>query len=996
MSLSAILIPPTLDAKQALRLRRFGLAALSYALTAAMVGAAWSFGALPAAAALDVAIAYFAINVGIYAAIRSGFNLRFGDPSLTRFQMLTAITVVMYIAYHMDHAREVALFGCFIVYFFGAFYLDTRGFTVITLYTLAAYAAVINLVMQFRPEAIHDVRSAWMSWLMLAGFLPCVSIVGGQINKLRRRLRESEARFRSLTEMSSDFYWESDAEHRLSVRSLSKSGAKSARGQRAQAGKRSWEIPYLSPDESGWDAHRAGLAARRPFRNFEFSRPGANGSERHFSVSGDPVFDEDGRFKGYRGVGTDMSARKRSEERLHLAASVFTYAREGIVITDAEGNIIEVNDAFSRITGYGREEVIGRNPRVLKSGRQDKNFYAAMWHDLIENAYWSGEIWNRRKNGEVYAEMLTISAVHDAQGNIRHYVALFSDITSLKEHELQLEHIAHYDALTMLPNRVLLADRLQQAMAQVQRRGQPLAVAYLDLDGFKAINDNHGHEAGDQLLVAIAARMKQVLREGDTLARLGGDEFVAVLLDLADIHGSEPILARLLQAAAQPVHTGDLALQVSVSLGISFYPQADDVDADQLLRQSDQAMYQAKLAGKNCYHVFDAEQDRSVRGRHESLDHIRQALTAREFVLHFQPKVNMRTGAVIGAEALIRWQHPERGLLAPAVFLPVIEDHPLAVEVGDWVIDSALTQIEIWRAAGLNIPVSVNVGARQLQQAAFVERLRLILAAHSGIGPGDLEIEVLETSALEDVARVSEVIEACREIGVTFALDDFGTGYSSLTYLKRLPVTLLKIDQSFVRDMLDDPDDLAILQGVLGLARAFRREVIAEGVETPEHGTLLLHLGCEQAQGYGIARPMPAGELPGWCSAWRTYPEWSNLRSVSQDDLPLLFAGVEHRAWVRAIEEYLKGERAIAPALDHHQCRLGLWLDAEGEARYGVHPSFKAMERLHRQVHLLVAGMCERHSLEGNRDPGTGLAELHGLRDALLKQLKALEKAVQP
>ncbi len=543
---------------------------------------------------------------------------------------------------------------------------------------------------------------------------------------------------------------------------------------------------------------------------------------------------------------------------------------------------------------------------------------------------------------------------------------------------------------------MLLADRLQQAMTQVQRRGQPLAVAFLDLDGFKAINDNHGHDAGDALLVQVASRMKGVLRESDTLARLGGDEFVAVLLDLADPKASEPILARLLEAASQPVHVGDLVLKVSASLGVTFYPQGENVDADQLLRQADQAMYQAKLSGKNRYHVFDSERDRSARGRHESIEHIRHALIAGEFVLYYQPKVNMRTGMVLGAEALIRWQHPERGLLPPAVFLPVIEDHPLAVEVGEWVIDTALTQIEIWRAAGLNIPVSVNVGARQMQQLDFVKGLLKNFAAHPTVRPSELELEVLETSALEDVARVSETIRACREIGVRFALDDFGTGYSSLTYLKRLPVALLKIDQSFVRDMLDDPDDLAILQGVLRLASAFRREVIAEGVETIEHGTLLLHLGCEQAQGYGIARPMPAAALPGWAAAWRTYPDWFNLLSVSDDDLPLLLASVEHRAWVRAIEEHLKDERTIPPPLDHHQCNLGKWLDAQGNTRYGAQPAFKAIEPLHWQVHDLVMQMCELHSRGRGLDALESVGELHKLRDALLEHLKALEKDIRP
>ena len=588
-------------------------------------------------------------------------------------------------------------------------------------------------------------------------------------------------------------------------------------------------------------------------------------------------FDAQGKAIRFQGIGKDITAQREIEEKLQLAASVFTHAREGIMITTTDGTIIDVNDAFSRITGYSRDEVLGQNPRLLSSGRQEAEFYAALWRELIENGHWYGEIWNRRKNGEIYAVMQTISTACDAQGNTRQYVALFSDITLLKEHEQELEHIAHYDALTSLPNRVLLADRLHQVMAQAQRHEKRLAVVFLDLDGFKAINDLHGHEVGDQLLIAVADRMKQTLREVDTLARLGGDEFVAVLLDLADIDACVPMLTRLLAAAAEPVQIGDIVLQVSASLGVTFYPQAEDIDADQLLRQADQAMYQAKLAGKNRYHVFDAEQDHSLRGHHESLEHIRHALTAGEFVLYYQPKVNMRTGTVIGAEALIRWQHPTKGLLLPAVFLPVIEDHPLAIDLGEWVIDTTLTQMEIWHAAGLDIPVSVNVGALQLQQTDFVDRLRGLLAAHPNVSPAYLELEVLETSSINNVAKVSQVIETCREIGVMFALDDFGTGYSSLTYLKQLPVATIKIDQTFVRDMLDDLDNLSILKAVLGLSIAFHREVIAEGVETIEHGTMLLQLGCDLAQGYGIARPMPANELPGWAAAWRPDPAWAVL-----------------------------------------------------------------------------------------------------------------------
>jgi diguanylate cyclase (GGDEF)-like protein/PAS domain S-box-containing protein len=725
----------------------------------------------------------------------------------------------------------------------------------------------------------------------------------------------------------------------------------------------------------------------------------AAGNRGWVSTSKWPLFDDEGRVIGLFGISRDVTERIKSTEQLQLAASVFTHAREGIMITNAAGEIIDVNEAFTRMTSYSRDEVLGRNPRLLNSGRQEAAFYEALWRDLLEHGYWYGEVWNRRKNGQVYAVMQTISAIRNDAGQIGQYLALFSDITPMKEHERQLEQIAHYDALTQLPNRVLLADRLHQAMNQTRRRVQQLAVAYLDLDGFKAVNDTYGHDAGDQLLITLSARMKAALRDGDTLARLGGDEFVAVLLDLSDIAASLPMLARLLAAAAQPVHVGVHVLQVSASLGVTFYPQGDEVNADQLLRQADQAMYQAKLAGKNRYYVFDAEHDRSLRGFHESLEGIRLAMQQNEFVLFYQPKVNMRLGQVVGAEALIRWRHPDKGLLLPAAFLSVIEDHPLAIELGEWVIATALAQMATWRAQGFDLPVSVNLAARQLQQSDFVLRLRTLLAAQPDARASDLELEVLETSALDDLVHVSQVIEACLQLGVRFALDDFGTGYSSLAYLKRLPVAMLKIDQSFVRDMLSDPDDLAILEGVIGLATAFRRQIIAEGVETAVHGEMLLRLGCDLAQGYGIAHPMPAADLPVWAKSWHPDRTWTNKPAVSRDDLAVLFAGVEHQAWLTIIEGHIRGEHTrgepTSAQLDPHSCRFGQWLNVESRSRYSTHPAFQAVVDLHLDIHGIAAALLELHAGGHHQQALAGLDKLHAQRDALLAQLNRLLPSVE-
>ena len=692
------------------------------------------------------------------------------------------------------------------------------------------------------------------------------------------------------------------------------------------------------------------------------------------------------------GLIIDETERKQAEFKLSESESrlraIIDNEPECIKILDAQGSLIQMNPAgLAMIEADSLQQVMGNS--VLNIIVPEHRFaFTRMLKRVIagESEQLEFEIVGL-KGGRRWLESHAVPMQDKGRPVL---LSITRDITERKNHEKQLQHIAHYDSLTNLPNRVLLADRLHQGMNQVQRRNKLLSVVYIDLDGFKGVNDKHGHDIGDHLLVTLATRMKHALREGDTLARLGGDEFVAVLLDFEDSATSVPLISRLLEVASEKIHVGEHILQVSASIGVTNYPQTENVDADQLLRQADQAMYQAKLSGKNRYHVFDTAQDISIRGHNESLEQVRRALISREFVLYYQPKVNMRTGKVIGAEALIRWLHPEKGLLPPAAFLPVIEDHQLAVQIGEWVIDKALTQMEIWHAEGLDIPVSINIGARQLQQPGFVMHLQEAFAKHPEIKPSCLELEVLETSALEDFVLVSQVIESLRKFGVMFALDDFGTGYSSLTYLKRLPVRTLKIDQTFVRNMLDDTDDIAILDGVLSLAYAFRREVIAEGVETLEHGAMLLQLGCEFAQGYGIARPMPAHEMCDWVSKWRPDQSWSNQAAVSRDDLPLLFAGVEHRAWILSIEQFLRDESNAPPTLDHLHCRLGEWLNDIGLIRYGSQPSYPIIHKLHQQVHSLASEIIELKKTGFNKDSLNKLSELYELRSELLSQLKNL------
>lgn len=449
------------------------------------------------------------------------------------------------------------------------------------------------------------------------------------------------------------------------------------------------------------------------------------------------------------------------------------------------------------------------------------------------------------------------------------------DITELKEHEQQLEQMAHYDSLTGLANRLLLTDRLTHAMADAERYGNALAVVYIDLDGFKEVNDTHDHHVGDRLLQVIAARMKDIVRDSDTLARLGGDEFVAVLNHFQQEQQGAMLLDRLLEAIQKPIEIDGKRLQISASFGVSVFPQKDGIDPDQLLRQADQAMYTAKTRGKNQYHYFDEAVELRARAQEAEINRLRQALKQREFVLFYQPKVDLRTGKILGAEALLRWQHPEQGLLAPASFLPRLNRHPFSVELGEWVIDEALRQLQAWCIEGLDLSVSVNLFHLQLEQESFVEVLQHHLAVYPDVPPTLLEFEIIETDALRDIEVVSMIVKHCAELGIRFHIDDFGTGYASLAYLRKLPVHSLKIDRSFVQGMHEQADDQAIVEAIIRLGQAFQVDIIAEGVERIEHGQLLMQLGCHVLQGYRISRPVPADELVMWLQEWSLPPEWT-------------------------------------------------------------------------------------------------------------------------
>lgn len=628
----------------------------------------------------------------------------------------------------------------------------------------------------------------------------------------------------------------------------------------------------------------------------------------------------------------DISERKLAEEKLKLSGRVFNQAHEGILITKPDGRIVDVNPAFCDITGYSREEVINQQPSILKSGKHPESFYREIWQSLIEKGYWQGEIWNRRKNGELLAELLTISTLMDDQGDTLHYLGLFSDITEIKAQQQALEMMAHYDMLTQLPNRTLFADRFQQAISHSIRQHSLLGVIFLDLDGFKPINDNYGHEIGDQVLIEVAQRIKACIRLDDTASRLGGDEFAILLNDISSVEHCERLVSRLLRTIQLPYRIDGDIIQLGASMGVTLFP-LDESDADTLLRHADQAMYQSKQTGRNRYSIFDAVHDKQILLKQSQLDNLHQAFNKNQFCLYYQPKINMRNGRIHGAEALLRWNHPQQGILEPATFLSSMAGTELEIRIGNWVIDQTLKQLQNFHQQNRVIEISVNISAHHLQWPGFFDHLDRLLAKYPDLPAEYLQLEVLESSVLTDIQNISAIISTCREgLGVRIALDDFGTGYSSLSHLRHLPVDVIKIDQSFVRDIMDDPNDFTIVEGVIGLSHAFQHQVIAEGVESIEHGLMLMTIGCDMAQGYVIAQPMPADELGLWMEDYQPESRWLNHahNTLSPQQRLLALMQMQGEQWLQRVIDNLHSSPAQInswPLMNPKRSHFTHWLE---------------------------------------------------------------------
>jgi len=555
----------------------------------------------------------------------------------------------------------------------------------------------------------------------------------------------------------------------------------------------------------------------------------------------------------------DVTDRRLAEQRLKLFEKVFDNALEGITVTDHRGDIVSVNPAFTLITGYTAAEALGQNPRILKSDRHTPEFYKAMWSDIIKKGQWSGEIWNRRKSGEPYPEWLSISAIKD-RGRTTHYVAVFHDISEMKRKEDKILHQASHDALTNLPNRLLLSDLLEKAISHAARAGHKLGVICFDLDNFKNINDTLGHAMGDELLKAAAVRISGMLRPEDTVARPGGDEFMVMLGELDDERDAVLVAERILDSFRRPFPVDGRELVLTASVGISIFPEDGDTP-DALIKNADLAMYRAKEQGKNAYQLFTPQMNEAVTRRLNLEAGLRRALDRGEFLVHYQPRLSFLDMRTVGMEALVRWQREPGRLVPPMDFIPLAEETGLIVPLGEFVLETACARtVAINAAMGLSLKVSVNLSARQFADTNLPELVDRILG-RTGLAPECLEVEVTETVLMQNIATAANMLGQLAEMGVAASIDDFGTGYSSLYYLKKMPLKAIKIDRSFIRDIPRDPSDIAITTTIISMCRGLDLAVVAEGVETQEQFNFLLGLRCDECQGYLVSRPLPAPDF---------------------------------------------------------------------------------------------------------------------------------------
>ena len=572
------------------------------------------------------------------------------------------------------------------------------------------------------------------------------------------------------------------------------------------------------------------------------------------------IFFARARLFDFLGMNPGLKRQRQDQERLRQAAVVFDCTREGVLVSDSRGVIVHVNRALVEITGYPAEEVLGRRPNMFKSGRHGPEFYQAMFKTIDEHGEWHGEIWNRRKSGEVYPQWQTVRAITDDKGLVSHYVAVFSDISAIKNSQTELARLVHHDPLTDLPNRLLFTDRTEQALASAQRHQTGCALLMIDLDHFKIINDSLGHNVGDLLLKAVAERLLRVFGKGFTVARLGGDEFAVLIDSCAQASQAAGLAQQVLEIMKGPFDVDKHQLFISASVGISVFP-GDALNAEQLLRNADSALFKAKSAGREGYALYTEELTVHALNRIEVASDLRRALEQQELRVFYQPVHDLQTSRLIGVEALVRWEHPLRGLVPPGEFIPIAERTGLIAEIDAWVLEQACWQMCQWQSAGVHLSfVAVNISSRLFARPELYTLVSTVLT-DSGLDPALLELEVTESAVMEDSQGALEQMHRLRALGLRLAIDDFGTGFSSLLRLKQLPVQKLKIDQGFVAGLPEDNDDVAIVRAVIALSQSMGLQVHAEGIEHIEQAQFLLDFKCDLGQGYWFGRPVPASEL---------------------------------------------------------------------------------------------------------------------------------------
>ncbi|OCC14900.1 diguanylate cyclase/phosphodiesterase (GGDEF & EAL domains) with PAS/PAC sensor(s) [Dissulfuribacter thermophilus] len=555
----------------------------------------------------------------------------------------------------------------------------------------------------------------------------------------------------------------------------------------------------------------------------------------------------------------DVTALRHNEKQLELATKIFENSIEGITITDKHGTILMVNPAFSRITGYSPEEVIGKNPRILKSDRHSPEFYKKMWDDILEKGQWSGEIWNRRKNGQAYPEHLTITAIKDSNGEITNYIALFHDISEIKEMRESLDFQINYDALTGLANRQLFTDRLNLAVRHAQSHNEKLAILLFDIDDFRLINEGIGYNVGDKILQEMARRLTKCIGRSDTVARLGGDEFAVFLDSLSNNEDVLNLSKKILEAMANPFRIGDHNIRLTISMGVTFFPY-DGREAEELIKNAEIAMYKSKEHGKNALHIFTPQMNEKIKRRIQLEEKLHKALENEEFRIFFQPKINIKSGRIEGAEALIRWQNDQGDLVSPGEFISIAEETGLIISIGEWVLEKVCSQVRLWRQQGIDIHVAINLSPRQFRDKELVKKIHRVVSSN-GIPADCIALEITEGVVMDDEENAISLLRRFKEIGIRLSMDDFGTGYSSLYYLKQFPIDELKIDRSFVMGIPDKQDSKAITTAIISLAKSLRLETVAEGVETEEQLEFLKRLNCDMVQGYLFSPPIPAEEF---------------------------------------------------------------------------------------------------------------------------------------